>query len=135
MRSARKSDWFSVVATDLFCGALCAVIILDATSPRQIAMTYGPGAVTMWFQAPDAGCASVIVAASIVSGTNRVHLTSSGSTIEDGKCGIALDIANKEDLNVESILLAKGSADLDVNFEDDERTFVRRCYTATGECK
>lgn len=31
----RKRDWFSVVATDLFCGVLAAVIILDAVTPKE----------------------------------------------------------------------------------------------------
>jgi hypothetical protein len=31
----RRGDWFSIVATDLFCNILCAVIILDAVSPKE----------------------------------------------------------------------------------------------------
>jgi hypothetical protein len=31
----RKPDWFAVVATDLFCGVLAAVIILDAVAPKE----------------------------------------------------------------------------------------------------
>jgi len=31
----QRADWFSIVATDLFCGALAAVIILDAVSPKE----------------------------------------------------------------------------------------------------
>jgi hypothetical protein len=31
----QRSDWFSIVATDLFCGALAAVIIFDAVSPKE----------------------------------------------------------------------------------------------------
>jgi len=31
----RRYDWFPVVATDMFCGLLGAVIILDAVSPRS----------------------------------------------------------------------------------------------------
>jgi hypothetical protein len=35
MLRKRKRDWFPIVATDLFCGALCAVIILDAVTPKE----------------------------------------------------------------------------------------------------
>jgi hypothetical protein len=36
MLMKRRRDWFPIVATDLFCGVLCAVIILDAVSPKEI---------------------------------------------------------------------------------------------------
>lgn len=36
MLTKRRRDWFPIVATDLFCGVLCAVIILDAVSPKEI---------------------------------------------------------------------------------------------------
>jgi hypothetical protein len=35
LRITRK-DWFPIVATDLFCGLLAAVIIFDAVSPREV---------------------------------------------------------------------------------------------------
>jgi hypothetical protein len=35
MRIRRRRDWFSIVATDLFCGVLAAVIIFDAVSPKE----------------------------------------------------------------------------------------------------
>ena len=35
MRIRRRRDWFSIVATDLFCGLLAAVIIFDAVSPKE----------------------------------------------------------------------------------------------------
>lgn len=35
MSVRRKQDWFPIVATDLFCGILSAVIILDAATPKQ----------------------------------------------------------------------------------------------------
>lgn len=31
-----RRDWFPIVATDLFCGVLGAVIILDAVAPKEI---------------------------------------------------------------------------------------------------
>lgn len=34
MLKRRKRDWFPIVATDLFCGTLAAVILLDAVSPK-----------------------------------------------------------------------------------------------------
>ena len=36
MLKKRRRDWFPIVATDLFCGVLAAVIILDAVSPREV---------------------------------------------------------------------------------------------------
>lgn len=36
MLRKRRRDWFPIVATDLFCGVLAAVIILDAVSPREV---------------------------------------------------------------------------------------------------
>jgi hypothetical protein len=36
MLAKRRRDWFPIVATDLFCGVLAAVIIFDAVSPREV---------------------------------------------------------------------------------------------------
>lgn len=36
MLTRAKRDWFPVVATDLFCGVLAAVIILDAVAPKEV---------------------------------------------------------------------------------------------------
>jgi hypothetical protein len=32
----QRKDWFPIVATDLFCGILAAVIILDAVEPKEV---------------------------------------------------------------------------------------------------
>jgi hypothetical protein len=37
MLSRNRRDWFPIVATDMFCSLLAAVIILDAVSPKEIA--------------------------------------------------------------------------------------------------
>lgn len=35
MLKRQRRDWFPIVATDLFCGVLAAVIILDAVAPKE----------------------------------------------------------------------------------------------------
>jgi len=42
MLSRRRRDWFPIVATDLFCNVLAAVIILDAVSSKEIGVAGAP---------------------------------------------------------------------------------------------
>ena len=51
MIARRSRDWFSIVATDLFCGILCAVIILDATTERAITRAAKDSIFTMTYAA------------------------------------------------------------------------------------
>lgn len=58
MLKRRRSDWFSIVATDLFCGVLAAVIILDAVSPKEIVGVNEPTALVLQFnRSPQWRCA------------------------------------------------------------------------------
>lgn len=50
MLKRKRSDWFSIVATDLFCGVLAAVIILDAVSPKDVAAAHEPMLVALDFE-------------------------------------------------------------------------------------
>jgi hypothetical protein len=50
MLNRKRRDWFSIVATDLFCGALAAVIILDAVSPKEVLASQVPILITVRYE-------------------------------------------------------------------------------------
>jgi hypothetical protein len=120
MRGVRKGDWFSVVATDLFCGALCAVIILDAVSPRGTVLTEGPQQFRMSFTRPAGSrCVDYLLAVKAVSSERTEIITTREAGIFGTECVTSFDVSEAEDLHFESVLLARGSTDIDVDISDE----------------
>jgi hypothetical protein len=114
MRRLRKSDWFSIVATDLFCGALCAVIILDAVSKKAPTLNDGPGRVSLSFPMPSDGCESVLVIVMVDTAASE-YMLSSMHAISDGiTCVTQEDLPDLTAIRLRTALLAKGDTDFDV---------------------
>jgi hypothetical protein len=135
MRAVRRADWFSVVATDLFCGALGAVIILDAATPKNPRATEGPGALVMSYYAKD--CQKTLVVARL-SVTGAFKLVSSvGSEQDSDTCRKFIDLQELDSLTIDRVLLAKGPNHLDVQFEVQSTSGLGPwvCSTKTGECR
>ena len=49
MHILKRRDWFPIVATDLFSGLLCAVIVFDAVSPKAEYSSRYPAAMTLTY--------------------------------------------------------------------------------------
>lgn len=132
MRAVRRADWFSVVATDLFCGALGAIIILDAATPRSPKATEGPGNLVMSYPADD--CQKTLVVARLsVTGASK-SVSSLGNDQEAGWCRTPIDLPDLDGLTIDGVLLAKGLKHTEVIFESRlGRTWV--CDTRTGKCQ
>jgi hypothetical protein len=132
MKTVRRADWFSVVATDLFCGALGAIMILDAATPKIPKATEGPGSLVMSYAAED--CQKTLVAARL-STTDGIKLISSrgADEVSPGRCGITIDLPELDSLTIDKALLAKGPSHLEVQFTSHVGDWV--CSTETGECR
>ena len=132
MRTVRRPDWFSVVATDLFCGALGAIIIFDAATPKSPKATEGPGELVMSYSAED--CQKTLVVARLsVTGASK-SVTSIGSDRDRTQCRKIIDLPELDGLTIDGVLLAKGQNHVEVQFERRlGRPWV--CSTRTGECR
>jgi len=133
MRKRRKADWFSIVATDLFCGALCAVIILDAVSQKAPSLIDGPGPLTLSFPVPASGCSSVLVIAVLDAATGEHVMSSQGAGTNGSLCVVDEDLPDLTSVRLRSIVLAKGTVDIDVRIADD-KSFDVTCSTALLSC-
>ena len=53
----RRNRWFTIVATDMFCGAFAAIVLLDTTSPKYLGLLSAPQDVRITFPKSTAfGC-------------------------------------------------------------------------------
>ena len=134
MRRRRKSDWFAIVATDLFCGALCAVIILDAVSKRAPSAIDGPGRLTLSHDRPDAGCSSVLIVARLDSASGYHLLATTGSVAVGGQCVADYDLPDLTGLQLRQVVLAKGTEDVVVDIEALPVLPRTRCSTRDVSC-
>lgn len=131
MKIVRRADWFSVVATDLFCGALGALIIFDAATPKNPKATEGPGFVVMSYYAEDCQKTLIVVRLSTTDGIKAV--SSLGSEQDSGECRKIMDLSEVENLTADKVLLSKGPAHLEVRLSSRVGRWV--CSTRTGECR
>lgn len=89
MLKRNKSDWFAVVATDLFCGVLAAVIILDAVAPKEVSSSSSEVMLIMTYASSANACGKNDVVfqfrdASSAHNTLENDLTT--AALIDGKC-------------------------------------------------
>lgn len=134
MRRRRKSDWFAIVATDLFCGALCAVIILDAVSRKAPSLIDGPGRLSLSYQVP-AGkpCSSFLVLALIDTAAGEYLVSTIRAANNGGHCVTVEDVPDLTGARLRTMLLAKGVMDLDVNIRAGSVLDVT-CNTGSPAC-
>ncbi len=135
MRAVRRADWFSVVATDLFCGALGAIIILDAATPRNPRATEGLGNLSMSYTVENNGdCQETLIVAQLTVSGGSKSISSLGSDRDaSGDCRKTIDLQELEGLTLDKVLLAKGPSHVEVRFTSRVKNWT--CWTKTGECK
>lgn len=131
MRAVRRADWFSVVATDLFCGALGAIIILDAATPKKPKATEGPGNLFMSYAAEE--CQKTLIVARLSVTGSAKSVSSLGSDQDSGDCHKLIDLPELDGLTIDKVLLAKGPSHLEIRFTSRVGSWV--CSTRTGECR
>jgi hypothetical protein len=92
MLRRRKRDWFPVVATDLFCGVLAAVIILDAVAPKEASSQGGEALLTITYKRGDPPFRGSVNECSPGSVVFRFRdETKSHSTLDTSAQGSAID--------------------------------------------
>ena len=133
MRRRRKSDWFSIVATDLFCGALCAVIILDAVSKRAPSMIEGPGGVVVSFPIPTGGCQSVLAVGILDTAAGELLISTRGAQAASGRCTKTTDITDRTGAKVRRWLLAKGNGNFWIDVAIGTAVPMN-CHTGASAC-
>ncbi|NEH61403.1 hypothetical protein [Rhizobium ruizarguesonis] len=81
----RRRDWFPIVASDLFCGALAAVIIMDAVAPKEPAIAEETAMFELAYARGADDCDDPHqVALSFVDGSNKAFNTLSGANAVNG---------------------------------------------------
>lgn len=81
----RRRDWFPIVASDLFCGALAAVIIMDAVSPKEPAIAEETAMFELTYPRGTSDCSDPHqLALSFLDGSNKRFNTLSRANAVNG---------------------------------------------------
>jgi hypothetical protein len=88
MRRIKRKDWFPIVATDLFCGALAAVIIIDAVTPKESGASPSPHLAVLEYKKDSrASCADTSALVFAFSANGKRYSTAEGLTPAWGDLG------------------------------------------------
>jgi hypothetical protein len=139
VRSRRgPRDWFSIVATDVFCGLLCAVIVFDATSRKLPYFSAQPAAVNISYDTDrTADCTNEVVGVLFRGdGGSEVFYTTRGADGgNSGSCNIDVQVPDISELNRSNVMLIDGPSNTRVHLFDEVTNEQAACSTESGNCQ